>query len=190
MLVTLSTLFITGGQVIAYAFGYLLAQKEHGWRWMVGLGAVPAIFQFGLLLLLPETPRWLVQAGNDTGARNVLRKVYASDTNIAAEHVLQAIKREIIEEEATSKLLNPAASRDNAFPWLTQFRYRTTELLYVGGNRRALVLACMLQGLQQLCGFVRPLLLLSWSFTKSFFRIPSCTSRPPSSLSLASHPRS
>lgn len=160
MLVTLSILFVTGGQVVAYVLGYVLAQEAHGWRWMVGLGAVPAMVQFGLLLMLPETPRWLVQAGKEDEARVVLEKVYASETNTAAEQVLREIRKEILEEEATSKLVNPATTGSDPWPSLTQFQHRITELLFVGGNRRALIIACMLQGLQQLCGFV-------------------CTPRPP-----------
>lgn len=34
------------------------------------------------------------------------------------------------------------------------FSQSLVELLTVPGNRRALIIACMLQGLQQLCGFV------------------------------------
>ncbi|KAL8736604.1 MAG: hypothetical protein Q9181_002327 [Wetmoreana brouardii] len=156
MLVTLSILFVTGGQVVAYVLGYVLSQKSHGWRWMVGLGAVPAIIQFGLLLMLPETPRWLVKAGKENKARDVLRRVFASDTSTAAERVLRDIRQEILEEEAASKLVNPTIPGLDSCPPLTQFQDRITELLYVGSNRRALVIACMLQGLQQLCGFVRP----------------------------------
>ncbi|KAL8943104.1 MAG: hypothetical protein Q9216_001304 [Gyalolechia sp. 2 TL-2023] len=153
MLVTLSILFITGGQVVAYVLGYVLAQKANGWRWMVGLGAVPAVIQFGLLMMLPETPRWLVQAGKEDVARVVLMKVYASETGMAGEKVMRDIKREILEQEATSKIVNPPSSGNDPWPALTQFQHRMTELLYVGGNRRALTIACMLQGLQQLCGF-------------------------------------
>ena len=154
MLVTLSILFVTGGQVVAYVLGYVLAQKAHGWRWMVGLGALPAIIQFGLLLMLPETPRWLVQVGKEDVARAVLKKVYASETNTAAEQVLRDIRREVLEEEATSKLVNPTALGGDAWPSLTQLQHRISELLFIGENRRALIIACSLQGLQQLCGFV------------------------------------
>ncbi|KAI4238537.1 MAG: hypothetical protein L6R40_005706 [Gallowayella cf. fulva] len=154
MLVTLSILFVTGGQVIAYVLGYVFAQKVHGWRWMVGLGAMPAVFQFGLLLTLPETPRWLVKAGQEIEARDVLQKVYASEMSMTAERIMKDIKREISEEEATSKLLNSNVPGDGLWPWLTQYQHRVNELFYVGGNRRALTLGCMLQGLQQLCGFV------------------------------------
>lgn len=157
MLVTVSILFVTGGQVVAYVLGYVLAQKAQGWRWMVGLGAVPAVVQFFLLLKLPETPRWLVKADKEDVARVVLKKVYASETNIAAEQVLKDIRREIMEEQATSKLVNPTTPGSDSWPALTQFQHRMTELFLVGGNRRALVIACMLQGLQQLCGFVSAL---------------------------------
>ncbi|KAL9607129.1 MAG: hypothetical protein Q9167_007927 [Letrouitia subvulpina] len=154
MLVTVSILFITGGQVVAYVCGWLLAQKEHGWRWMVGLGAVPAVLQFGLFLMLPETPRWLVKAGKVEGARDVLRKVYAVTANAIAEQVLRDIKEEIQEEEALNKLVNPSMSGRDSWPSLTNFQRKMTELLFVGGNRRALIIACMLQGLQQLCELI------------------------------------
>ncbi|KAL8781739.1 MAG: hypothetical protein Q9213_005876 [Squamulea squamosa] len=176
MLVTLSILFITGGQVVAYILGYVLAQKAHGWRWMVGLGAMPAVFQFGLLLLLPETPRWLVKSGHENVARDVLRRVYASGTNMTADRVLQDIKREIFEEEATSKLVHSSTPGDNLWPWLTHFQHQMTELLYVGGNRRGLVIACFLQGFQQLCGFNSIMYFSATIFSLLGFTSPILTS--------------
>lgn len=52
-LVTVSSLFITGGQVVAYLIGWAFSQVNGGWRWMVGLGAVPAILQLLALLFMP-----------------------------------------------------------------------------------------------------------------------------------------
>lgn len=190
MLVTLSILFITGGQVIAYLLGYALVQKAHGWRWMVGLGALPAFVQFALLLMLPETPRWLVKAGKENLARNVLRKVYASKNNVNSERVLRSIQKEVREEEAMSKLVSPALPENDPLPSLIHSQHRMTELLFVGGNRRALVIACMLQALQQLCGFVCPPLLLLGTNTDGGIRTPSCTSPQQSSPCLASLPQS
>lgn len=46
---------ITLGQVIAYAIGAGFFHVKSGWRWMVGLGAVPAGIQFFLLFFLPES---------------------------------------------------------------------------------------------------------------------------------------
>ena len=73
-----------------------------------------------------------------------------------AESVIRDIDKEIIEEEeATSKRRHHVAPAKNASPWLTQLQDGSAELFGVGGNRRALTIACLLQGLQQLCGFVR-----------------------------------
>lgn len=44
-LVVVGSLFITGGQVVAYILGWLFSMQIHGWRWMVGLGAAPALLQ-------------------------------------------------------------------------------------------------------------------------------------------------
>ena len=154
-LVTLSILFIAAGQVIAYVIGYTFSMQSSGWRWMVGLGGAPAILQCGLMLMLPESPRWLVKDGKVQRARDVLRKVYAVGKEGAVEEVLHAIKTEILEEEATNDDISTSAMGNKPHKWLTLTRNKFVELLYVGGNRRALTIACLLQGLQQLCGFVR-----------------------------------
>lgn len=155
-LVTLSVLFITLGQVVAYAIGWMLSLKAHGWRWMVGLGAAPAVLQFGLLLFLPETPRWLVKNGNSQIARRVLNGVYSSNNSIV-EEVLRAIDKEIFEEEEAARKGNlpSLGGRDVRTSWFQNLQSAFEELFRIGGNRRALTIACLLQGLQQLCGFVR-----------------------------------
>lgn len=155
-LVTLNVLFITLGQVIAYTIGWMLSMKADGWRWMVGLGAAPAVLQFGLLLSLPETPRWLVKNGNIQRARRVMNQVYSGKTSIV-EEVLRAIEKEISEEEhAANKGNLPSLGAGNVrMSWFQNLQSAFTELLRIGGNRRALTIACLLQGLQQLCGFVR-----------------------------------
>jgi len=53
--VTVNVVSITLGQVIAYAIGAAFEQKHGGWRWMVGLGAIPAALQLSLLGLMPES---------------------------------------------------------------------------------------------------------------------------------------
>lgn len=50
---------ITLGQVIAYAIGAGFFHLHGGWRWMVGLGAVPAGIQIILLFFLPESRKYL-----------------------------------------------------------------------------------------------------------------------------------
>ena len=55
---------------------------------MVGLGAAPAVFQFGFLLFLPETPRWLMKAGELKLAEQTLERVYKY---VAAELLLPSL---------------------------------------------------------------------------------------------------
>ena len=123
---------------------------------MVGLGATPAVLQFALLIFLPETPRWLVKVGNIEVARAVLRKVYGAGSSGTVERVLHAIDNEVTEEEeATSARRHHIVPPKDSWPWVTRLQDGRAELFGVAGNRRALTIACMLQGLQQLCGFVR-----------------------------------
>ncbi|GAB7361560.1 hypothetical protein MBLNU230_g1612t1 [Neophaeotheca triangularis] len=142
--VTIQSLFITGGQVVAYLVGWALARTPGGWRWMVGLGALPAAVQLALLFAMPETPRWLVKVDRDHAARNVLQKICRGSNPaspaLAAEEVLSHIKTEIADEIKT-------------FGPKTNFSSTLTDLLFTPGNRRALTIACTLQSLQQLCGF-------------------------------------
>ena len=58
-LIGLNNMSITGGQVVSYGIGAAFAHVNHGWRYMVGLGAVPAIILACLLPLCPESPRQL-----------------------------------------------------------------------------------------------------------------------------------
>lgn len=50
-----SVVMITLGQVIAYGIGAGFFHVSGGWRWMVGLGAVPAGVQLVFLFFLPES---------------------------------------------------------------------------------------------------------------------------------------
>lgn len=153
-LVTLSILFITCGQVVAYFFGYVLSLQQGGWRWMVGLGAVPAFVQLVLMAFLPESPRWLFRAGKTQEARKVLQRVYAEGKDAIVEGVLRAIRIGISEEELANDDVSIAETGNIFQVQLARMRNRSAELFRVGGNRRALTIACLLQGLQQLCGFV------------------------------------
>ena len=57
-LVVLNVVMITLGQVIAYGIGAAFESMDGGWRWMVGLGAVPAGLQMIFLFILPESRKY------------------------------------------------------------------------------------------------------------------------------------
>ncbi|KAI2611090.1 general substrate transporter, partial [Hypoxylon fragiforme] len=171
-LITMNVLSITLGQVVAYVIGWIFAEHgdpSTGWRWMVGLGALPAALQCALILFMPETPRWLVKAGRSTEAGRIVQKTLGSDKTSyrLVDSVVKGIEREIREEQGRAELT------DNGGKHRFQGWH---ELLSVPRNRRALIIACLLQGLQQLCGFNSLMYFSATIFTMLGFPIPTLTS--------------
>jgi sugar porter (SP) family MFS transporter len=75
VLVSVNQLMITVGIVVAYAVDYSFAPSG-AWRWMFGIGIIPAA-ALGLgMLLLPDTPRFLVRTGRLADARSVLARTH------------------------------------------------------------------------------------------------------------------
>jgi SP family myo-inositol transporter-like MFS transporter 13 len=157
-LVTTNVLFITMGQMVAYVVGWLFSafgDEGSGWRWMVGLGALPAVLQGLMIAFMPETPRWLVKVGRSEEARLVVQRVNGGGTSAVAVRGADAVVKEIeieAREEREEREARGRRDTSGSLRWLGNFR----ELVGVGKNRRALAIACLLQGLQQLCGFVSP----------------------------------
>ena len=152
-LVTTNVLFITMGQMVAYVVGWAFSTygaQETGWRWMVGLGALPAVLQGIMVAFMPETPRWLVKEGELGTAKRVLRRVHGDSHHgpSVAERVIKEIETEIREEEEARR--HRSLDGGNKVSGLSAWH----DLLNEGKHRRALAIACLLQGLQQLCGFV------------------------------------
>ncbi|KAH7311662.1 inositol transporter, partial [Stachybotrys elegans] len=171
--VTTNVLFITLGQVVAYVLGWALSTlvtKEVGWRWMVGLGAVPGALQGVIVLFMPETPRWLVKVGRSGHARAVVLRINGGSRGQQsdADAVIKSIEREVREEREAQRL----HGHEGRWKWLGVWR----ELLLERRNRRALAIACLLQGLQQLCGFNSLMYFSATIFTLVGYRSPTLTS--------------
>lgn len=69
---TMFQLMIMTGILLAYISNYALSGFDLGWRWMLGLAAVPSIIMFFGGIALPESPRYLVRKGEDDEALAVL----------------------------------------------------------------------------------------------------------------------
>ncbi|KAH8888338.1 general substrate transporter, partial [Thozetella sp. PMI_491] len=174
-LVTMNVVFITLGQVVAYIVGWAFAEygsRETGWRWMVGLGAVPAAIQAALLVFMPETPRWLVRAGQSQAAWAVIARVSGGGSRRTVDATLKSIEAEMrIEDDEATRFQGAGGAQG-------QHGLRRTwrELFGVRRNRRALAIATVLQGLQQLCGFNSLMYYSASIFMLVGFRIPTLTS--------------
>jgi MFS transporter, SP family, arabinose:H+ symporter len=116
------TLFVNK---VIQGLGDEIWNTAYGWRWMLGMAAVPAVIFIFLLFYVPESPRWLAHKGRDAQARSILEKVGG------AEHArveLAAIRDAVQQEEG-----------------------RFSEL-FTGALRRPLLIAVCLMAFSQFCG--------------------------------------
>lgn len=72
MLIGLYQFALTVGIALADLVGYWLASRE-AWRLMFGIAVVPTLFFLGVILTVPESPRWLVAHNRPEDAESVLR---------------------------------------------------------------------------------------------------------------------
>jgi SP family arabinose:H+ symporter-like MFS transporter len=91
-MVSFNQLFIVLGILAAFVSNYLIVRvggaEMWNWRWMLGIGAVPAIPYFFALLAVPESPRWLAMHDQLPAARDVLTRLTGTDR---ADRELEAV---------------------------------------------------------------------------------------------------
>jgi sugar porter (SP) family MFS transporter len=92
---SLNQLMIVGGILAAYIVNAILASSQD-WRLMLGLAAVPSVILFAGMLFMPETPRYLVHAGEEDTAKEVLEDLPGDER---PEERIEEI-REVDSEEA------------------------------------------------------------------------------------------
>lgn len=68
------------------------------WRWMFVAEVVPAVIYGALALTIPESPRFLIKRGDESGARQILSEVLVG----GVEKRISEIKRTITREARTS----------------------------------------------------------------------------------------
>lgn len=92
-MVAINQLTIVIGILITNLVNYSLRNNgTDAWRWMFGLGAVPSTLFILGVLWLPESPRWLMQAGRQGKAQKILIKIGGE---IYAGESLSAISKNI-----------------------------------------------------------------------------------------------
>jgi MFS transporter, SP family, arabinose:H+ symporter len=84
------------GILAAYASNTLVSGLQfHSleWRFELGAAALPAVLFFVALLLIPESPRWLVSRNRTDEAMSILRRVGSIESESEVERMLAAAVR-------------------------------------------------------------------------------------------------
>jgi len=148
-LVMMNMCCITGGQFIAslIAYWFSLLHGDQSWRYMLGFAALPAAIQFFAFLFMPESPRWLVAKRKYDQAKRVLKKMRPKGADIEAE--FNAIRENDLNHARREALESLSLSTGSL-----QGRPTSTlrRILARRPVRRALVVGCLLQMVQQLSG--------------------------------------
>eukprot|EP00794_Sanderia_malayensis_P016036 gene16036-17658_t len=135
-LVTINQLFITFGQFFASVIDGLFSKnKTNGWRYMLGMAAIPAVIMFFGMIFMPESPRWLVTKDKVEEARKMLLKLRTTED----------IEEELDSIVTSWSVDSSSSSNDSGIGILWR-------ILKTSSTRRALVVGCGLQAIQQLCG--------------------------------------
>jgi SP family arabinose:H+ symporter-like MFS transporter len=125
-LVSVNQMAIVTGILLAYFVNWAFAGVgPSNWRWMFGMGALPSVVFFLLLLRVPESPRWLVKKGREGEALDVLSRVNTAE---AAAAEVRSIKETLLLEKGS------------------------LAELFRSGFRRAIFIAVVLAILQQITG--------------------------------------
>jgi len=73
---------IVFGILVAFLSNYLISEaiQVEAWRYMMGVEAIPAIIYTLMVFKIPESPRWLITAKNDTlKASKILAEIYPEE---------------------------------------------------------------------------------------------------------------
>jgi len=106
----LNQIFIVLGILIAFLVSYGLGPSGN-WRAMFAGAIIPAAILLVGLIVLPETPRWLVKNGREEEARSVLISSHGGTADLDAEI---ATIRDVIRLDNEQ----PAKLRDLFAPWV------------------------------------------------------------------------
>ncbi|KAH9748017.1 putative inositol transporter 2 [Citrus sinensis] len=154
-LVSTNGFLITSGQFLSYLINLAFTRAPGTWRWMLGVAGIPALLQFILMLLLPESPRWLYRKGREEEAQAILRKVYpAHEVETEIRDLKESVDKEIEEEGSSEKInlvkLLKTRTVFQQFVGINTVMYYSPTIVQLSGfasNRTALLLSLVTSGL-------------------------------------------
>lgn len=111
-MVTVNQLFLVCGIFLASANNLLIVQldavpfewlrselAESRWRWMLGIGVLPAVLYLFALMFVPESPRWHAMHGRLGAARRILSREHGE---ALAERELAEVRASLAHETRSS----------------------------------------------------------------------------------------
>ncbi|AEG50556.1 major facilitator superfamily MFS_1 [Sphingobium chlorophenolicum L-1] len=108
--------FITMAGYAAASFSSTVVIPYLGWRWLFAFGATPLLLLPVVVMLLPESPRWLVRSGRVADAARALRKFGDPTADPQAFH-------------AAGSTAGPAPRLPATVLFSPEFRRRTTVVM-------------------------------------------------------------
>ncbi|KAL7002723.1 Polyol transporter 5 [Sarracenia purpurea var. burkii] len=124
--------FINAGILLGYISNYAFSKLRLnlGWRLMLGVGAIPAVFLALGVLAMPESPRWLVLQGRLGDAKRVLDKT--SDSKEEAQLRLADIKEAAgIPEECNDDVVTVPKRSHGEDVWKEFFLHPTPAVRHI-----------------------------------------------------------
>jgi SP family arabinose:H+ symporter-like MFS transporter len=98
-LVSLNQLAIVVGILSAYLVNWQLSKfGDNSWRWMLAVAAIPSVAFFAGLLVIPESPRWLIGKGRQSEGEQILSRIFGAR---AAEEQVRAVQHAAASEEGS-----------------------------------------------------------------------------------------
>jgi hypothetical protein len=159
-LVTLNQLAIVSGILAAFVVNWWLSRfGAESWRWMFLAAAVPSLVFLLSLLVVPESPRWLLQRGRKAEADAVLRKLFGPAQAKALTQEIEAVIQRETEASvgaAFSTSAPPAAAdRRHARGVLAGDRHQHDPVLRFGDLQRTGAYGQRFLGPARECGYRR-----------------------------------
>lgn len=115
-LVTQNELMIVTGQLLAFIVNAILGNWfghiSHIWRYMIGFGMIPAVLLFFGMMIVPESPRWLVMVNKLDDALDALKRIRPREKDCKDE--ISQIQDTLNQESE----IKQATFKDLTTPWI------------------------------------------------------------------------
>lgn len=119
-LVSLNQLAITIGILCSFLINYAFNNIDGTWRFMFGIGLLPAIFLSIGMIFLPESPRWLVKQNKINEAVDILKKLrHSPDVSHEINEIQQSLQ------------IKQASFREIFSPWILPVLFLGTMLGFI-----------------------------------------------------------